>query len=241
MWRTIAIILFIFSTFLVGCAKKSSEGEMQTEPESTVSEVSASGDVLSGEYIVLPSPTLKGEMSLEEALSARRSVRRFTDQSLTLAQISQLLWACQGITLPSQGFRTAPSAGATYPLEVYLLDSSGVYHYLPREHALELRMSGDLRQDLQASAMSQSAVGSAPVVFVITGVVARTAAKYGDRAERYVYMEAGGAAENLMLQATALGLGGVTAGAFSDDKVAKVLNLESGEKPLFIIPIGYAE
>lgn len=241
MWRTIAMILVIFSTSLIGCTKKSSEGEMQTKNEPTVSDVSAEGGVLSGDYIVLPSPTFQGEMSLEEALSARRSVRSFTDQSLTLAQISQLLWACQGITLPSRSFRTAPSAGALYPLEVYLLDSSGVYHYLPREHALELRIGGDLRQDLQASALGQSAVGSAPVVFVISGVVARTAAKYGERAEGYVYMEAGGAAENLVLQVTALGLGGVTVGAFSDDKVAKVLNLESGEKPLFIIPVGYAE
>jgi SagB-type dehydrogenase family enzyme len=241
MRKTLVVVSTFLIISLVACGKKGVEGEKESQPGPNAGEVSASGEALSGDYVLLPTPSLKGEMSLEEVLSTRRSVRNFTDQDLTLAQISQLLWACQGITLPSKGYRTAPSAGALYPLEVYLACSSGVYHYLPKENALELKLAGDLRQDLQASALGQSAVGSAPVVFVITGVAARTAAKYGDRAERYVYMEAGCAAENLMLEATALGLGGVTMGAFSDDMVAKVLKLESGEKPLFIIPIGYAK
>ncbi len=157
------------------------------------------------EEVTLPPPRTQGGMSLTEALAHRRSVRSYTEQSLTWEEISQLLWAAQGVTDP-RGFRAAPSAGALYPLEVYLVLPEGWYHYRPADHRLEVRGRGDLRRDLWMVGLNQEALLRAPALFVITGVVSRTAAKYGDRAERYVFLEAGHAAQNLLLQATALGL-----------------------------------
>ncbi len=181
-------------------------------------------------------------MSLEEALAHRRSVREFSTSALTLSEISRLAWAAQGISAP--GHRTAPSAGATYPLEIYLAVgnvenlSAGVYHYLPEKHRLEVVSSGDIRGPLAAAAVGQGWLSHAPVVVVITGVLDRTAGRYGKRAERYVPMEAGHSAQNLLLEATALGLGATPVGAFDDAEVARLLHLRTGEGPLYLVPVG---
>jgi SagB-type dehydrogenase family enzyme len=186
----------------------------------------------------LPKPSGKGKMSLEEALAARRSIRRFRAGKLTRQQIAQLCWAAQGISEPRRGFRTSPSAGALYPLELYVVTADGVDHYLPGQHALQRHLGGDVRRKLQDAALGQRFVGEAPATFVIAAVVARTQRRYGRRAERYVHMEVGHAGQNLLLQATALGLGAVPVGAFRDEEVAKALSLPKDQDPLYLIPVG---
>ena len=193
--------------------------------------------VSGGERIELPSPSTASAQSLEEALAGRRSVREYGRRPLSLAEIGQLLWAAQGIT-SIQGYRTAPSAGALYPLEVYVVLPEGVYHYEPAEHVLSRTVTGSRQRDVGAAALDQEAIYRAPAVFVIAAVYERTAIKYGSRAERYVEMEAGHAAQNLLLQAAALGLGAVPIGAFYDDRLQAALDLPNEEKPLYVIPVG---
>ncbi|UCG32550.1 MAG: SagB/ThcOx family dehydrogenase [Phycisphaerales bacterium] len=188
---------------------------------------------------VLPSPSFEGPMSLEEALAQRRSVRSFTDQALTREDVSQLCWAAQGITENREGMRTAPSAGALYPVELYVVGAECVEHYRPRGHTLERHLDGDVRAALQAAALDQTSVGEAPACMVIAAVVESTARKYGPRAERYCFMEAGHVAQNILLQATALHLGGVPVGAFEDEEVGAVLKLPPGQRALYLIPVGY--
>lgn len=188
--------------------------------------------------IELPAPEVAGSRNLEEAIAERRSIREYADVPLDPAELSQLLWAAQGETSDS-GKRAAPSAGALYPLEIYVVDETGVYHYVPVGHRLELIVPGDLRAELSAAALDQSAVADAAAVFVITAVEARTAAKYGDRAERYVILEAGHAAQNLLLQAVALDLGAVPVGAFDDADVQRLLSAPSDHEPLYLIPVGH--
>jgi SagB-type dehydrogenase family enzyme len=190
------------------------------------------------EAIDLPAPALEGPVSLEETLSDRRSVREFTDETLMISELSQLFWATQGLTRQGRG-RTNPSAGALYPLEVYAATSDGLYHYLPDGHRAELLSTEDLRTRLYLAAHRQDAVRDAPAVFVICGVFARTAGKYGDRAVRYVHLEAGHVGQSLVLQAVALELGGVTVGAFLDGRVREVLGLPDDHEPLYLIPIGH--
>lgn len=188
--------------------------------------------------IPLPTPSQRGEVSLEEALTRRRSIREFTEEGLTSAEISGLLWAGQGITDP-RGFRTAPSAGALYPLELYVATGEGVYHYLPQRHRLAVLLPEDMRLRLWEAGLKQGALREAPAIIVITAVYGRTEAKYGLRAERYVHLEAGHAAQNILLQATALDLGAVPIGAFYDEKVQEVLALPSDQEPLYLIPVGH--
>lgn len=189
----------------------------------------------------LPEPNATGTLSLEEALLARRSIRDYSDQEVDLESISQLLWAAQGIT-DTHGHRTAPSAGALYPLELYVISAEGVFHYLPENHALEVIKMGDFRADLHAAALQQDPVREAPLVFVVTAVYARTSAKYGpERSPRYVQLETGHAAQNLLLQAAALGLGAVPIGAFDDSGVQVVLSLPQDHQPLYLIPVGHPE
>lgn len=178
-------------------------------------------------------------MSLEETLKGRRSKRRFISRELTWEQISQLLWAAQGITGKAYEFRTAPSAGGTYPLEIYLVTSEGVYHYHPEGHELEQVAEGDVRPQLSRAALGQRFVERVPVDIVIAAVYERTERIYGRRAARYIYMEVGHVAQNIHLQAVALGVGSVPVGAFEDEQVAKVLSLPENRKPLYIIPVGY--
>ncbi len=193
--------------------------------------------------VALPAPRTDGTMSVEAALAQRRSVRDYDGEPLALADVSQLLWAAQGVTSASGG-RTAPSAGALYPLEVFLVAGAvsglapGVYHYLPASHALAPGRPGDLRAELARAAVGQAAVASGSASIVITGVLARTSAKYGERAERYVHMEAGHAAQNVYLQATALELGTVSMGAMADDEVRITLGLAPEFRPLYVLPVG---
>jgi SagB-type dehydrogenase family enzyme len=196
-----------------------------------------------GAEITLPSPRTEGSASLEEALLKRRSVRSYREGPLTLAEAGQLLWAGQGIT-GAGGLRTAPSAGALYPLEILLVAGDvtgitpGVYRYHPTGHTLTRIRDGDLRRDLSAAALGQEAVERAPAVLAITAVYGRTTGKYGERGIRYVHMEAGHSAENVCLQAVSLELGTVTIGAFDDGRVGGVLGLEPGEVPLYLMPVG---
>ncbi|MFL7810001.1 MAG: SagB/ThcOx family dehydrogenase [Anaerolineae bacterium] len=187
---------------------------------------------------VLPPPRTTGEVSLEETLARRRSVRSYTNQALTWEEIGQLLWAAQGVTR-DWGARTAPSAGALYPLETYVVTRDGLYHYLPDGHQVVHSPALGLHQALWEAGLQQDCIREAPAVFLITAVYARTAAKYGARAERYVHMEAGHAAENLLLQAVALDLGGVVVGAFDDDRVQGALGLPKDHAPLYLIPVGH--
>jgi SagB-type dehydrogenase family enzyme len=196
--------------------------------------------------IDLPEPQRTGSMSVEQALALRRSVRSYAPDPLTLEEIAQLLWAAQGVTALARGFRTTPSAGATFPLEVDLLVTGvdgladGVYRYRVRDHALERRIVGDRRRELYEAALRQSSVRDAPVVMVISAVVSRTARRYGQRAERYVHMEAGHAAQNVYLQGASLHIGTVVIGAFRDGRVADVLRLPAQEQPLYLMPLGKA-
>lgn len=188
--------------------------------------------------LALPAPRAAGPLSLEEALSGRRSVREFAPDPLTREQVSQLLWAAQGVTDPA-GLRTAPSAGALYPLEVYAVLPEGTYHYSPAGHSLTLVTAGDRRTALWQAALRQEAVRQAPAVFLIAAVYERTEHKYGrERTPRYVHLEAGHAAQNLLLQAVALGLGGVPIGAFDDEGVQSALPLPADQRPLYLIPVG---
>jgi SagB-type dehydrogenase family enzyme len=199
----------------------------------------ASGD---GE-LALPAPSRDGEVAVERALALRRSVREFAPEPLPLATASQLLWAAQGITGP-EGHRTAPSAGALYPLEVYLVAGAvsgvrpGVYHYDPRRHRLVLVKEGDARASVARAALDQDWVGEAPAIVVLAGVYQRTARKYRRRAPRYVHMEMGHAAQNVYLQAVALGLGTTIVGAFRDEELARVLGLPERSEPLGLMPVG---
>lgn len=192
-------------------------------------------DVLS-----LPKPGMKGEMSLEETILKRRSIRSFTPKELSLEQISQILWATQGITEKTRGFRAAPSAGALYPLEIYLMKGDGVFHYDIENHSLEKTSDSDVRGDVVRAAWGQSFIAQAPVSIVICAVRSRVTSKYGSRGNRYVDIEVGHAAENLHLQAVALGLGSVPIGAFTDSEVKKILGLPRNTDPIYIIPVGYA-
>ena len=193
----------------------------------------------SASILQLPAPEQKGKMSLEEALARRRSVREFTRETLTERELSQLLWAAQGITHP-EGLRTAPSAGALYPLEVYVASAGGIYLYEPCPHRLILVSDRDLRADMCRAALDQEAVTQAPAVFVIAAVYERISRKYGAaRTPRYVHMEVGQAAQNLLLEAVALGLGGVPVGAFEEEALQKVLALPVDHHPLYLIPVGH--
>lgn len=193
----------------------------------------------------LPAPERGTGMPVAQALARRRSVRRYGPQPLALATVAQLLWAAQGTTAPG-GRRTAPSAGALYPLELHLLATrvdglaAGLHRYLPAAHALQRSSTQATASTLQQAALGQQAVGVAAAVVVIAAVEARSAGKYGARAARYAAFEAGAAAQNLALQAVALGLASVVVGGFDDAEVVRVLQLPEGEQPLVLMPIGAA-
>jgi SagB-type dehydrogenase family enzyme len=194
------------------------------------------------EKIILPQPRYDSKVSVEKALSNRRSIRSYKDQSITLKELSQLLWAAQGKT-EKLGGRTTPSAGAKYPLEVFVVVGKvegleqGIYRYDPEDHSVIGYKRGDLRENLTKAAIGQPCIKNAPVDIVITGVYSRTMEKYGERAYRYVHMEVGHACQNIYLQAEALNLGTVVIGSFHDENVAVLLNLKE-EKPLAIMPVG---
>ncbi len=191
-----------------------------------------------GEIITLSKPNQSGSMSLEEAIAIRRSRRDFLPQALTLEQIGQLAWAAQGQDAHS-GYRTAPSAGATYPLELFVVTSDGLFQYLPAKHSLEKLADQDLRAALASAGWGQGFIEAAPLTLVFAAQFPRTTKRYGQRGIRYVYMEAGHAAQNVHLQAEALGLGSVAVGAFDDTSVSKVLSLPDYLEPIYLVVVGY--
>ena len=228
-WNYLLCLAIVLITFACSCSKPAAiPASSSSEQENAIS---------------LPEPRYNSDVSIEQSLLQRRSIRSYTGEPLTLQEVSQLLWAAQGIT-DSRGFRTAPSAGALYPLEIYVVAgdvkglTSGVYRYEPNEHRLVRTMDGDRRIELADAALGQSCVKEGAIVFVLTAIYGRTTSKYGDRGIRYVHMEVGHAAQNLCLQATAMGLGTVTIGAFLDEQVTELLNLPANEQPLYIIPTG---
>ncbi|OGU13042.1 MAG: hypothetical protein A2X61_03525 [Ignavibacteria bacterium GWB2_35_12] len=203
--------------------------------------------------IKLPEPILKSNVSIEEALQQRRSVREYADESLTLQEISQLLWAAYGITQHAVngpdflrgGFRTAPSAGALYPLEFYIIAGNieglnhGIYKYNSEKHELFKVLDGDKRKDVSDAALQQEMFETASATFVITAIFSRTTGKYGARGrEHYVWLEAGHSAQNICLQCVSLNLGTCTVGAFDDEKIIRVLNLKGEEEPIYLLPVG---
>jgi SagB-type dehydrogenase family enzyme len=191
----------------------------------------------------LPAASETGRLAVEAALRVRRSLRYYGTPVPDLGDVAQLAWAAQGVTHPD-GYRTAPSAGALYPLELYVVAGrvaglpAGVHHYLPADHVLEPVFAGDCREALAAAAWDQDCIARAPLSMVLAGAFGRTERKYRDRGERYVWLEAGCAAENLALQAVALGLGSVVVAAFRDAEVSAVLRLPFFERPLLIQPVG---
>jgi SagB-type dehydrogenase family enzyme len=190
----------------------------------------------------LPKPSLEGGLTVGVALRLRRSMREFASGSLLLAAAGDLLWAAQGVS--GGGLRTTPSAGATYPLEVYLVAAEvtglipGVYRYLPASHGLAAVIRGDCRTAISAAAADQAWIAKAPADLVIASEKARTAAQYGRMAERYVAMEAGCAAQNVALTAVALGLATVIVGAFDPARLAVAAGLPHAHEPLCLMPVG---
>lgn len=224
--KTLVLIINVIVVLLPGCAVVSA-------PAAVASPASP---------IELPRPRSAGPTSVEQALASRHSVRTFRRGSLSLAEVSQLLWAAQGIT--HGDFRTAPSAGALYPLEIHVVVGEvdglapGVYRYVPDKHGIEQRLEGDVRESLSLAALWQEWAGRGAIALVFTAVYERTTWKYGERGVRYAHIEVGHAAQNVYLQAEALGLGTVMVGAFNDAAVRKLLRLPDDEQPLAIMPVG---
>jgi SagB-type dehydrogenase family enzyme len=228
MKHIVQFLLIGLIAIIAGCTKLPIKGQAVEEDQLA--------DIIS-----LPQPSHDGPLSLEEALLQRRSTRQFTSAQLSMEQVSQLLWATQGIT-NELGFRTAPSAGALYPLEIYLVSQDGVFHYQPSTNVLVQHREGDLRRDVYEAALRQDAIIQAPITVVISAVYTRTSWKYGAaRTPRYVHMEAGHAAQNLLLQAVSLGLGAVPIGAFEDKQVQAILGLPEDHEPLYLIPVGHPD
>ena len=195
-------------------------------------------------YFLSP-PQTEGLVSVEEALYTRRSRRNFRDTALSKEQLSQILWAAYGISEGGR-LRTSPSAGALYPLEIYVVIGNvtgiepGVYRYVPEEHKIIRTLDGDVRNELSAAALNQTMVRDAPISVVYIAVFDRVIGRYGERGrERYVFMEIGHSAQNVYLQAEAMGLGTCAIGAFTDERVSELLELPADEAPLYIMPVGY--
>jgi SagB-type dehydrogenase family enzyme len=194
--------------------------------------------------IQLPSPNYKSNTSIEEALLNRRSVRDYNSEQLSLPEVSQILWSAQGITDTAEGLRTAPSAGALYPLEIYLIAANvkdltaGIYKYIPQDHSLKKISEGDKRTEISNASLKQESISSSSAIVVITAIYERTSVKYGKRTERYVSMEVGHVGQNIYLQAVSLGLGTVMVGAFNDEALKKAINLPDDEHPLALYPLG---
>jgi len=218
-----------------------------TQPARVVNALSKVEKARKEKSMHLPTPKTKGTMSLEAAVQKRRTVRDFSPKKLSLEQLSQLLWAAQGITEKGGFKRAAPSAGALYPMEVFVLAGrdtvmdldAGIYRYESEKRSLSLMAEGDRRQELAKATLAQFWLAKAPVNLVICAEYRRITGKYGERGERYAVMESGFIAQNIFLQAYALGLVAGIAGAFMDAEVRRVLGLEAGIEPLLIIPVGF--
>ncbi|MCK5360547.1 MAG: SagB/ThcOx family dehydrogenase [Gammaproteobacteria bacterium] len=202
--------------------------------------------VHSSDSINLPDPRLESDFSVEQAIQNRRSVRNFSKQPLTLAEVSQLLWSAQGKT-GGGGLRSAPSAGALYPLVIYLVAGNvtdlepGIYQYSPGKHKLLRIKEGDSRKELSSAALKQHWMKHAAAQLVFTAVEKKTTRKYGQRGIRYIHIEVGHSAQNVFLQAQSLGLGAAVVGAFDGSRIEKILNLSAGEQVLYLMPVGRSQ
>lgn len=226
------LVFILLTTIFCTCSCNSGKTEVSAEglPDSSVT-------------VSLPEPRYDSDVSLEESLLARRSVREFSSEPLSLEIISQLLWAAQGIT-DKAGHRTAPSAIAIYPLSIYVVVGNvpeivpGVYIYDPSDYSIERIIDGDIRDSLSEAAMGQTSVRQGAVSFVITADFGLVMSRFGEKGERFATLEAGHATQNLCLQAAALDIGVVTAGAIDDEKIAAVLELPDNLTPLYVVPAG---
>jgi SagB-type dehydrogenase family enzyme len=195
----------------------------------------------------LPKPRLTGDVSVEQAIKHRRTIRSYLSTPLTLEQLSQIFWAAQGITEDRGYKRSAPSGGALYPMDIYAIVGdngiqglkAGIYHYDPHKHCAELIMEGDFRKDVARTALSQMWMAGAPLNLVITSEYSRITSKYGIRGERYAMIEAGHIGQNIFLQAEALGLRAGIVGAFRDKDVIRVMKITGSHAPLLMLPVGY--
>lgn len=232
-YTLISVIILICIVLVIGIYLLLSPLNSQNKPN-TMKE---------SEIIKLPEPYYVSNTSVEKALKERRSKRSYRNEPLTLKEVSQILWAAQGITEANE-FRTSPSAGALYPLELYVVAGNvndlpdGIYRYKPHENELAMVVTGDKRAELFSLALYQPSIKNAPAVIVFSAVYERTTKKYGERGIRYVHMEVGHAAQNIYLQAVSLNLGTVAIGAFDDEDVKKLLKMGDKEVPLYIMPIG---
>ncbi len=199
----------------------------------------------------LPIPMFDSNVSIEEAMAWRRSIREYKDDPILIEHLSKILWASHGINELNFKFRTTPSAGATYPLEIYVVISEygalierskylapGSYKYDTNTHSIELKKKGILNKELANASLSQEWVQKAPINIVICSILKRTERIYGDRGRRYVHIESGHVGQNIYLKAAALNLGTVAIGAFYDDEVKNVIGADENEEPLYIMPVG---
>ena len=200
----------------------------------------------SADLINLPEPRLQSHVAVEQALAERRTTRQYSSEPVSLTETAQLLWAAQGVTAFGGG-RTAPSAGALYPLVVYLVAGDvtglqqGVYRYEPKRHQLRLVQPGDHRRQLAKAAYSQRWMAESPAWIIYSAIEKKTTGKYGKRGIRYIYIEVGHSAQNVFLQAQALGLAAAVVGAFDDSAVQEILALPANEQPLYLQPVGRKE
>lgn len=191
------------------------------------------------ETVQLPAPRLTGPVALEQAISKRRSIREFIKKPLDYAQLGQLAWAGQGITQKQKGLRTAPSAGATYPVTLYFATQDGLFVYQPQGHRLQQLQNTDLRARLAGAAFNQKAVADAGCDIILTGSTRKMRTKFANKSRTYMLLEAGHIAQNIQLQAVALGLGSVTIGSFDARSILKLLRRGTDYEPIYIIPVGY--
>jgi len=224
-----------FGAFIsvAGCGAKVEEAPPAERPGPAAAETGNPAT----DFKELPAASREGGLPLNEALATRRSTRTYGSRKLTDAEVGQLLWAGQGIT-SARGLRTAPSAGALYPMSLYYADDVALWRYEPRRHGLAKVVNGDVRRDLAAAGLDQAPLKRAPGIIIVVAKPSLSAGKYGDRAERYCMLEAGHIGQNILLTAEALGLGACPVGAFRDAEVRDVLGLGDDYLPLYLIPVG---
>ncbi len=245
--KTVNIVLFLVLVILVAVSFQAANRLGVNPLRGLLGGREVTGELeADGEETALPPPARAGEVSVEEAIFQRRSVRSFADRPLSLAEVSQLLWSAAGKTVDgvTGPTRAHPSAGGTYPLEILLVAgrvedlSPGIYRYSWRNHSLTKIKPGDFRDELRQACLGQRMVGQAPASLVLTAVAERAVRRYGERARRYIPMDIGGAGQNVHLQAEGLELGTVIVGAFNDEALKKILELAGGEEPFYVMPVG---
>ena len=243
---TVILTMMLFTVFflLAGC-ESLPQSPVEEEPVETINSVADGADPVEPAPVTLHPAEVGEDVTLTEALMGRKSIRDYDTVPMALEDLAQLLWAAQGDGTDAVATvtRTAPSAGATHPLELFVVAgaveglAAGVYHYQYFSQELVLQTAVDIRKELAQAALGQDMISRAPAVIIIAADFQRTTQRYGSRGETYVYMESGGVAQNIALQAAALDIGNVVVGAFRDEEMARVLQIDPA--PLLIIPVGY--